>query len=45
VLDTAVGRELVAGSPLGRAGPGQPVISLELRAGGEAFNPLDYIKG
>jgi septal ring factor EnvC (AmiA/AmiB activator) len=45
VLDTAVGRSLVAGSPLGRAGPGQPVITLELRNNGEPANPLDYLKG
>lgn len=43
--DTAVGRELVAGSPLGQAGPGQPVITLELRRQGEPANPLDFLKG
>ena len=44
-IDTAVGRELVAGSPLGQAGPGQPVVTLELRNNGEPVNPLDFLKG
>lgn len=41
-LDTRVGQQLVAGSPLGLAGPGRPVVSLELRRGSEAVNPLDF---
>ncbi|MFC0589763.1 murein hydrolase activator EnvC family protein [Novosphingobium aquiterrae] len=40
-LDTRVGQKLVAGSPLGIAGPGRPVVSVELRKGDEAVNPLE----
>ncbi len=43
-LDTRVGGQLVAGSPIGIAGAGRPVITLELRRGGEPVNPLEYIK-
>ncbi|MBA3054230.1 MAG: peptidoglycan DD-metalloendopeptidase family protein, partial [Sphingomonadales bacterium] len=43
-LDVRVGQNLVAGSPLGRAGPGRPVIGLELRREGEPVNPLDFAK-
>lgn len=44
VLDTRVGRDLVAGSPVGQAGPGRPVLSLELRKDGTPVNPLDFLK-
>jgi septal ring factor EnvC (AmiA/AmiB activator) len=44
-LDARVGQQVLAGSPLGQAGPGHPVMTLELRRGGEAINPLDMIKG
>jgi septal ring factor EnvC (AmiA/AmiB activator) len=44
VLDTRVGRDLVAGSPLGQAGPVRPVLSLELRKDGNPVNPLDFLK-
>lgn len=44
-LDTRVGSELVAGAPLGTAGPGRPVLTLELRHNGEPVNPLDFLKG
>ncbi|MBS0476588.1 MAG: peptidoglycan DD-metalloendopeptidase family protein [Proteobacteria bacterium] len=40
-LDTQVGEVLVAGSPLGLAGPGRPVVTLELRKAGEPVNPLE----
>ncbi|MDE2435146.1 MAG: peptidoglycan DD-metalloendopeptidase family protein [Sphingomonadales bacterium] len=40
-LDVRVGDSLVAGSPLGLAGPGRPVVTLELRRNGEPVNPLD----
>lgn len=40
-LDTRVGQQLVAGSPIGLAGPGRPVVTLELRRAGEAVNPLE----
>jgi murein hydrolase activator len=43
-LDTRVGEELVAGSPLGQAGPGRPVLTLELRRQGEAVNPLEFYR-
>ena len=45
LLDARVGQRLVAGSPLGLAGPGHPLVSLELRRGGEPVNPLDQIRG
>ena len=40
-LDVRVGQDLVAGSPLGVAGPGRPVVTLELRHDGQPVNPLD----
>ena len=43
-IDVHVGETLVAGSPLGLAGTGRPVVSLELRHNGEAVNPLDFAK-
>ena len=43
-LDTHVGEELVSGSPLGTAGAGQPVVTVELRREGEPVNPLQYVK-
>lgn len=44
LLDTRVGRDLVAGSPLGRTGAGRPILSLELRKDGNPVNPLDFLK-
>ena len=43
-LDTRVGATLVAGSPLGLAGVGQPLVTLELRQGGVPVNPLDFVR-
>ena len=43
-LDTSIGERLVAGSPLGIAGAGRPLLTLELRRAGQAVNPLDYIR-
>ena len=43
-LDTRIGDNLVIGSPLGIAGAGRPLLTLELRRGGQAVNPLDYIR-
>jgi len=43
-LDTRVGATLVAGSPLGLAGAGQPLVTLELRQGGVPVNPLDFVR-
>ncbi len=37
-----VGDEVLAGTPVGVAGPGRPTVSLELRRDGEAVNPLEY---
>ncbi len=43
-LDASVGQTLVAGSPLGMAGPGQPVVGVELRRDGAPVNPLQFIR-
>lgn len=43
-LDTAVGDELVAGSPLGVTGPGEPRVTVELRQNGEPVNPLQFLR-
>lgn len=43
-LDTRVGRTVVTGSPLGQAGPGRPVLTLELRKDSQPVNPLDYLR-
>jgi len=43
-LDARVGKAVLAGSPLGRAGPGRPVLSLELRKDGAPLNPLDFLR-
>ena len=42
--DVAVGDELVGGGPIGVAGPGRPTVTLELRRGGEAVNPLEFAR-
>ncbi|WP_068091995.1 murein hydrolase activator EnvC family protein [Novosphingobium rosa] len=42
-VDVRVGDRLVAGAPLGLAGPGRPVVGLELRKDGQPANPLDQI--
>lgn len=41
-LGAAVGDSVVAGSPLGTAGPGRPIVTLELRRDGQPVNPLDF---
>lgn len=43
-LDTVVGAQLLAGSPLGTTGPGQPVVTLELRRDGVPVNPLEFVR-
>lgn len=43
-LGVTVGDTVVAGSPLGTAGPGRPVITLELRRQGQPVNPLDFAR-
>jgi septal ring factor EnvC (AmiA/AmiB activator) len=42
-LDTSVGAQLLAGSPLGSAGPGQPLVTFELRRDGVPVNPLEFV--
>ena len=42
--DVAVGDDLVAGSPLGVAGVGAPVVTLELRRNGTPVNPLQFVR-
>jgi len=42
-LDAEVGDRLVGGSPLGVTGPGQPLVTLELRKDGQPVNPLDQL--
>jgi septal ring factor EnvC (AmiA/AmiB activator) len=44
-LTVRVGDGLVAGSPLGMAGAGRPVVTLELRKDGKPVNPLDQLRG
>ena len=44
VLGVGVGDMVVAGSPLGTAGPGHPVVTLELRRDGQPVNPLDFVR-
>ncbi|WP_236549419.1 murein hydrolase activator EnvC [Novosphingobium sp. TCA1] len=43
-LDADVGRQIVAGAPIGTTGPGDPRVMVELRRQGEAVNPLRYIR-
>ncbi len=43
-LDIRVGDRVVAGSPIGIAGAGKPVLTLELRKNGTPVNPLEYIR-
>jgi septal ring factor EnvC (AmiA/AmiB activator) len=42
-LGVEVGDRLVNGSPLGITGPGQPLVTLELRKDGKPVNPLDQL--
>jgi septal ring factor EnvC (AmiA/AmiB activator) len=41
--DVAVGDELVGGAPLGVSQTDEPLVTLELRRGGEPVNPLDHV--
>ncbi|MDG2005002.1 MAG: peptidoglycan DD-metalloendopeptidase family protein [Novosphingobium sp.] len=43
-LDADVGEELVAGSPLGLTGPGDPRVTVELRQNGAPVNPLQFLR-
>jgi len=42
-LDVRIGDALVAGSPIGIAGAGHPVVMLELRREGTPVNPLEFV--
>ncbi len=42
-LNVQVGDRLMGGAPLGIAGPARPTVTLELRRGGEAVNPLEFL--
>jgi len=42
-LDASVGEQLLGGSPLGIAGPGQPIVTIELRRDGVPVNPLEFV--
>jgi septal ring factor EnvC (AmiA/AmiB activator) len=44
-LDVEVGARVVQGSPLGLAGVGRPIMSVELRKDGVAVNPLSLLPG
>lgn len=44
VLDTRVGQDVVAGSPLGLASSRDPQVTLETRREGESRNPLDLLR-
>ena len=41
--DVEVGDRLVAGSPIGKAGPNDPAITFELRRDGMPVNPLQHL--
>ena len=43
-LNVRVGQSVIAGAPLGQAGPGRPVLGLELRKDGNPLNPLDFLR-
>ncbi|MEQ1498371.1 MAG: peptidoglycan DD-metalloendopeptidase family protein [Novosphingobium sp.] len=43
-LDCRVGQQVVAGSPIGRLGAGNAVLTLELRRAGQPVNPLEYLR-
>ncbi|HZV09523.1 MAG TPA: peptidoglycan DD-metalloendopeptidase family protein, partial [Novosphingobium sp.] len=42
-VDVRAGDAVLAGAPLGVAGPGHPVVGYELHRAGGAVNPLDYL--
>ena len=44
-IGAAVGEQVVQGSPLGNAGPGRPVLTVELRRDGTPVNPLELVRG
>ncbi|KPF92677.1 metalloendopeptidase [Novosphingobium sp. AAP83] len=44
-ISATVGEKVVQGSPLGGAGPGRPVLTVELRRDGTPVNPLEHVGG
>jgi septal ring factor EnvC (AmiA/AmiB activator) len=44
-LDVGVSARVLQGSPLGLAGPGRPIVTVELRKDGTPVNPLALIGG
>lgn len=44
-IGAAVGEQVVQGSPLGNAGPGRTVLTVELRRDGTPVNPLELVRG
>src|SRR3546814_9203914 len=44
-LDARVGQKLMAGGPIGRMGPNQRELTLEIRKNGEPVNPLPLVTG
>lgn len=44
-IGATVGEKVVQGSPLGSAGPGRPVLTVELRRDGTPVNPLEQVRG
>lgn len=44
-IGAIVGEKVVQGSPLGSAGPGRPVLTVELRRDGAPVNPLEQVHG
>lgn len=44
-IGATVGEQVVQGSPLGNAGPGRPVLTVELRRDGTPVNPLEHVRG
>ena len=43
-ISAEVGENVIAGTPLGQAGPRAPQVTLELRREGEPVNPLDHAR-
>jgi len=43
-IGATVGENVVQGSPLGSAGPGRPVLTVELRRDGTPVNPLEQVR-
>ena len=44
-IAATVGEEVLQGSPIGTAGAGRPILSVELRRDGAPVNPLEHVRG